>query len=273
VKNQLKIGEKIYKFKKDALYYYKNILNSYKFGQLLNDDDYNDLIDLLNYNDSIVNKELIDNEFIQDYYCERIITDKPKSITDNIINEIIKDDREENFEIVDIKIVKVQFSTKCFEIIYNDLSSQCFSYIMMINRPKYNPDKLFNTACRNAIQNHINAIKKKYFKDYSINGFVKCQETNQMSKWEDLAVDHRQPNTFSVIVDRFKEVNKIDVANVEYSSDNNNGLVFENEKLIEEFRNYHKEKANLRIVRKECNSKRAAMARLKRSSKDLIIPI
>ena len=32
---------------------------------------------------------------------------------------------------------------------------------------------------------------------------MKCQETGKLLKWEQLNVDHRQPNTFSIIVDRF----------------------------------------------------------------------
>jgi len=43
------IGNKNFQYKKDALNYYKAILNSYQFGQSLNDKDYNDLFDLIKY--------------------------------------------------------------------------------------------------------------------------------------------------------------------------------------------------------------------------------
>ena len=49
MKRSFKIGNKEYKFKKDAIAHYRKILNSYDFGQSLNDDDFNDIIDLLNY--------------------------------------------------------------------------------------------------------------------------------------------------------------------------------------------------------------------------------
>jgi len=114
-------------------------------------------------------------------------------------------------------------------------------------------------------------IKKKYFFHNSKKGYVKCQETGIESKWEDLAVDHRQPNTFSVIVDRFKELNRIDVSNIEFEFNEDNMLVFKDKELTELFRNYHKEKANLRIVRKECNLSRTGMARIKRTNNDLTI--
>lgn len=41
------IGQKEYKFKKDAITHYRTIFNSYDFGQSLNDSDFDDLIDLL----------------------------------------------------------------------------------------------------------------------------------------------------------------------------------------------------------------------------------
>ena len=241
----IQIGNKSYKYKKDALNHYKSILNSYKFGDSLNEGDFNDLFDLLDYDSSFYNDENFN------------------------INESI--DTQENRKIIGIKIAKVQFNTKCFEVIYSDYSWCQISYIYMINRPKENPDSMFSIACRSAIQKDIRDVKKKYFYDNSVKGKVKCQETNELSKWEELAVDHRQPNTFSVIVDRFKEVNKIDVSKIEFYVNEENILVFKDEILSEEFRNYHKKKANLRIVRKECNLSRTGMARIKRTNNDLTI--
>ncbi len=241
----IQIGDEIYKYKKDALNHYKGILNSYKFGESLNENDFNDLIDLIEYDNSFYTKE----------------TDE---LNNNIQNDAV-------LKIIDIKIAKVQFGTRCFEVIYSDYSNWLMSYILMINRPKENPESLFNIACRSAIQNDMRDIKKKYFFHNSIKGFVKCQETGELSKWEELAVDHRQPNTFSVIVDRFKELNQIDVSKIKYIFNEENIMVFIDTDLALRFREYHKEKANLRIVRKECNLSRTGMARIKRTDKDLRI--
>ena len=111
----------------------------------------------------------------------------------------------------------------------------------------------FSIACRNIIHNYLTLVKQKYFSESSAKGFVKCQETNEMAKWDDLAVDHRQPHTFSIIVDRFKEIKNIKVEEIEYYIDENNFFLFKDEKLTIEFQEYHKNKANLRIVKKECN--------------------
>ena len=49
MRKPLKIGQKEYKFKKDAIAHYRAILNSYDFNQSLNPTDFDDLIDLLDY--------------------------------------------------------------------------------------------------------------------------------------------------------------------------------------------------------------------------------
>ena len=114
-------------------------------------------------------------------------------------------------------------------------------------------------------------VKLKYFQLNSKKGQVKCQETGELHKWVDLVVDHRQPNTFSMIVDRFKEVRQIDINKVEYDYDEGNKLLFKDLQLMEDFVKYHKEKANLRIVKKERNLSRTGMARVKQSTNDLKI--
>ena len=255
MRNPLKIGERTFKYKKDALTFYKSILNSYNFGKSLSDEDFDSVIDLLFY----------DTESNEDE--EQLLDDGRKLdlCSDQIEGTV------ESIKIVDIKVSKVQFNTKCFEVFYSDSTSQYISYILLINKPKDNPHGTFSSACRSLIQKDLIEVKQLYFRTNAVDGFVKCQETSQLCKWDDLAVDHRQPNTFSVIVDRFKEVYHIDVTAINYVINDLNMLLFKDETLINNFRNYHKEKANLRIVRKELNLSRTGMARIKRTSKDLTI--
>lgn len=263
MRNPLKIGKRTFKFKKDALAFYKSILNSYNFGESLSDEDYNSIVDLLFHDtDKDEEEQTLEDGQKFDLYLEA-------NLTGGSSDEI--EQNSEQVDIVDIKVSRVQFNTKCFEIFYSDLTSQYISYILLINKPKDNPHGTFSIACRSIIQSDLIHVKQLYFKTHAINGFVKCQETGQLSKWDDLAVDHRQPNTFSVIVDRFKEVFQIDVTSVDYEVNDLNVMLFKNETLINNFKNYHKEKANLRIVRKENNLSRTGMARIKRTSKDLTI--
>ncbi|MDD2930387.1 MAG: DUF3223 domain-containing protein, partial [Fermentimonas sp.] len=115
-KNPIIIGNNIFKYKKDAVAHYRKILNSYSFGESLKESDFYDIIDLLNYDYTVSEDELELDE--SDIY------------------------------IIDIKVSKVQFSTKCFEVFYSDNSSCYISYLMILNYTKYTPEKLFNAACR-----------------------------------------------------------------------------------------------------------------------------
>ncbi|WP_223650267.1 DUF3223 domain-containing protein [Hymenobacter psoromatis] len=246
---KLRIGDNEFATKKQALSFYKEILNQYNFGAPLSDEDFWNILDLINY------------AWFSDIKVE------------NYDSEIVlgSSDEHTDFIVDDIKVAKVQFAAKCFEVFYSNGESQYISYIMLVNRKTYTQEQLFNVACRNSIHDDINRVKQSYFKETAVGSLAKCQETNMASKWEDLVVDHRQPNTFSVILDRFKELHKIDLDGIEYTSANNNMIVFKDLDLMQKFRSYHREKANLRIVRKECNASRASMAHAKRKSKDLII--
>ena len=114
-------------------------------------------------------------------------------------------------------------------------------------------------------------MKLSYFDKYSKKGKVKCQETGELFQYEELNVDHRQPNTFSVIVDRFVELKSIDLKNIEYLTIDGGPNELADKRLKEEFRQYHKDKANLRIVRKNLNLGRSYQARVNRQKKDLQI--
>ena len=250
MRKPIEIGERTFRFKKDALAYYKGILNSYNFGDSLNDEDFRDIIALLEY----------------DYDSQE--EEQPISDSEPQQDEMRA---ETEFLIVDIKVSEVQFSTKCFEVFWNDGDSQYISYLMMINRHRDNPITTFSRTCRRAIQSDLRAVKKAYFDKNSVKGKVKCQETGVESFWTELVVDHRQPNTFSVIVDRFVEMNGIDVSEVSYVVGIDNTLTFDDESLSVRFRNYHKGKATLRIVRAECNSGRASLAKIGVQKNDLRI--
>lgn len=232
MKKKIIIGKKEFNFKKDALKYYKNILNSYEFGEALNSDDFKDVFDLL----------------------------KMHERADEKIGSGIKM----------IKVDEVRYRTKCFHLIREDETIDIFSYTKCING-RYSPQTKFARTCREAINDDLRKVKLAYFKRLSKKGQVKCQETGELCVWEELNVDHRQPNTFSIIVDRFIEVNEIDVKRVAYKEIVDAVYEFENEELKEKFKNYHKGKANLRIVKKGKNLGRSFQARVKQQKKDLKI--
>lgn len=142
-----------------------------------------------------------------------------------------------------------------------------FSYINCING-NIKPFTQFSKTCREIINDFLNNVKLAYFKKFSSKGKVKCQETGELCKWDELYIDHRQPNTFSVIVDRFIEVQKIDINTVDYKEIMDGVYHFADLKLIENFRKYHRDIANLRLVKKERNLRRSYQAKIKRQTKD-----
>ena len=226
------IGNKEFKYKKDALNFYKEILNSYNFGQKLNETDTIKIIELLKNHPEY--------------------------------------ERKFSFGIKDIIVEKVKYGSKAFHILNKKSELEAFSYIKCINGKKP-PLTIFSNTCRDVVQKDINLVKYQYFSDNSKKGEVKCQETGELCKWEELVVDHRQPNTFSVIVDRFIELNNIDINSVEYIEIIDGVYDFKDKEISNKFRGYHKDKANLRIVKKGKNSGRAHQARVKQQKKDLRI--
>jgi len=228
----IEIGDRTFKYKKDALAHYKKILNSYDFGEVLEHDDFVDVYELL-----------------------RTHPRAKEKIGPGI----------EHFQ-----IGKAKYGTKCFEFLRKDSTIGHFGYVKSINGER-KPITKFSRACRRIIQADLRSAKQQYFDKNSKQGHVKCQETGELLPWEGLNIDHRQPNTFSVIVDRFIEVNDIDINNAEYISAKGYGQELADKDMAELFREYHKEKANLRLVEKDLNQGRSYQARINPQKKDLKI--
>ncbi len=232
MKKKIKIGRHEFLTKKEALNYYKEILNAYDFGQSLNQSDFKEILDLL---ETHPRKE------------EKI-----------------------GVGIKQIRIAKLKYQTKAFELVRLDDSTEYFSYTKRINAPRTNSTR-FSEACRKAIQEDLRNVKQSYFDKHSKKGKVKCQETKELLTWEQLNIDHRQPNTFSVILDRFIELNKINLDKIEYVEIDGECNELADLELKQKFIEYHREKANLRIVKKDINLGRSYQARIGRQKKDLTI--
>jgi hypothetical protein len=232
MKKPIKIGEKTFIYKKDALLHFKRILNSYGYDEVLTPTDFEDVLNLLRLHERATEK--ID------------------------------------VGVREIRVDEIRYKTKCFRIIRVDSSSDVFSYTKCINGGLSQIEK-FRRTCRHLVNDDLRNVKLAYFKSHSRKGKVKCQETGEWCYWEELNVDHRQPNTFSVIVDRFIEVNGIVLDKVKYLEVVDAVYKFEDEFLCKSFREYHQEKSNLRLVKRRSNLGRSHQARLKRQAKDLLI--
>lgn len=232
MKKTLKLRERIFTSKKDALNHYKTILNSYDFGETLKPNDFYDIMDLLETHPTVIEKIGVG-------------IDK-------------------------VRVSKSKYDTRSFELVRIDGSTEYFSYTKRINSPRTCFSR-FSEACRQAVQEDLRKVKLSYFDKYSEKGKVKCQETGELLEYEELNIDHRQPNTFSVIVDRFVELKNIDLMSIEYLKIDGGPNELADKKLKEDFRQYHKDKANLRIVKKILNLGRSCQARVNQQKKDLKI--
>ncbi|NJM53916.1 MAG: DCL family protein [Blastocatellia bacterium] len=159
MKNQIEIGNRLFKSKKEALLHFKNILNSYNFGELLGIEDFEDVYELLQKHPRAKEKIRVG--------------------------------------IKEFRVCKIQHNTKCFEFTRTDSTKGFFGYIKCINGDRKAITD-FSRACRRTIQVDLRNVKIEYFKKHSKKGRVKCQETGELLLYEELNVDHRQPNTFSV---------------------------------------------------------------------------
>lgn len=228
----LTIGENKFSSKKNALEFYRTILNSYDKNEKLNSSDFDNVYALLETHPR-------KNEKIGcgiDYF----------------------------------RVGLAKYNTKSFELVRTDGTAEFFSFTKRINKPRSNFSK-FTEACRKSIQTDLRNVKQKYFTDKSQKGKVRCQETSELLAYEELNTDHRQPNTFSVIVDRFIEVKGLNINEVKYLRVSGEPNELADKILEKEFREYHKEKANLRIVKKELNLSRAHQGRISRTTKDLSV--
>lgn len=135
-KNKLLIGTKNFKTKKEALEYYKIILNFYIPMQELNDNDFEDIKNLYLYD---------------------------KKLEDMQIKKIIVDNHTKYKNV------------KCFYLIFNDDVKEIFSYRLAINGC-LSKEQLFSNACRESISIRLKGLKRKIFKNRPVKCAISTRE-------------------------------------------------------------------------------------------------
>jgi hypothetical protein len=110
----------------------------------------------------------------------------------------------------------------------------------------------------------------KYKEQLFSNRPVRCAITNDALEWEGCQIDHKVPLTFSVIVKSFIIANKVDVSSVDYVGEIT-VETFADQTLAENFREFHKAMAVLRVISTKQNQKLSGRARIKPTKKDHIL--
>jgi hypothetical protein len=228
----ISIGDKSFDSKSKALAFYKDILNSYKVGEELREDDYKKIVDLVYTG--------YDKDEIKAYEID----------TGDYIKSVIVD-YHPDFR-----------STKCFFLMGGIEAKQLFSYIFAINGI-LSDSQIFSRACRHLVSERLREFKKQQFK----NRPVRCALTNEIVEWEECQIDHKAPLTFSVIVKSFIVAHKIDISSIEYVYENSKEQ-FADRDIAEKFDDFHKEMAVLRVLATKQNRKLSGGARIKPTKKD-----
>lgn len=263
-RHSITIGTKIFKSKSEALAFYKNILGSYEFGDLLRPEDFNYLFDLKYANEITCEIELYKSEYSKEYDGEKL---DDESLVQRIRSDIIYYHMEINDPLISISVERhPEFKgTKCFSFLHKSNGMNYFSYILAINGPTSDA-KRFSRACRNIVSSRLREYKISRFS----NKPVRCAITNRIVEWEECQVDHKAPLTFSVIVKSFIVANRIDVSSVAYAGDIT-VEAFLNQDLADKFNEFHQKMAVLRIISTKQNQKLSGQARIKPTNKDDVL--
>lgn len=225
-----------FKFQKDAVAYFKEMLERYRNGQTVVGHDHEMLMSLLERH----------HEADKKIGCG--------------VNRLYKD--------------KTDMPTSCFWIERKDGSRTDFSYRTAISAKGKSLDQEFLQACRNAVQDDLRRLKEHFFKENGDeNGKVKCDITGEPVTIYESHLDHKKPLTFQVLVETFIKANRIEIKTemLLMSQDAQFQTTFVDLDLKEKFILYHHEIAQLRIIKAKHNLSLGGSERITKSRNPVII--
>jgi hypothetical protein len=113
-----------------------------------------------------------------------------------------------------------------------------------------NSTAYFKAACRESIHDQIVAFRKTVTLE---NGQFLCAVTNREMEWKDGHVDHKYPQTFDMIVHQFVEEYGIVITQELTQPSDHDGREFVDASMRDNFREYHKNNADLRAIQAAAN--------------------
>jgi hypothetical protein len=227
-----------FKFQKDAIEYFKSMLNRYRNGQTVVGDDHDILLALLERHPEADKK----------IGCG--------------VNRLYKD--------------KTDMPKSCFWIERKDGSKTDFSYRTAIAAKGKSLYQKFLQACRKAVQDDLWITKQKHFETFADqNGKVECDITGDKIAIYESHLDHRKPLTFQVLVNTFIAANDIEIKPemLSMSEDAQFQTTIIDLDLKDKFRRYHHKMADLRLIKVKCNLSLGGSERILKSRNPVVIPI
>lgn len=159
-----------------------------------------------------------------------------------------------------------QFNTKCFQIVRTDGSSTDFSAPTAINAAPPPRKREVSQAFRTAVADQITSARDAYFAlNADSEGKVPCAVTKERVAKHEIHCDHRPPMTFEVLVTTFLAGQSLTVDRVPISApaDNQFSTTIIDATLVADFVEYHRQLAQVDIIKKQVNLSQAAQNRIR----------
>lgn len=160
------------------------------------------------------------------------------------------------------------WSTPSFWVRRIDGSETDFSYIQAIKGVPRGDSADFYSACRAAVELDLLAAKKRFFAEHpdkDEHGFVPCEITGEMIKFDTAHLDHAYP-TFNQIVVMFKAArgwsHGIPAGVITPAQDGQARATFVDPHLAQSFRDLHHAVAVLRVIHRQANLAMAGRQRV-----------
>lgn len=225
-----------FKFQKDAIEYFKCMLNRYGNGETVTEFDSDVLMSLLERHPKADKKIGCG---VKRFYKDR--TDMP---------------------------------TSCFWVERKDGSKTDFSYLTALRAKSKSLYQEFMEACRNSVKDDLRLTKMHFFEKYADkNGKVECDITGEKIAFNESHIDHKKPLTFQVLVNTFIAANDIQIIPEMFShQDAQFQTTFTDPDLKGKFVRYHHKVAQLRIIKAKLNLSLGGSERILKSRNPAIIP-
>ena len=226
-----------FKFRKDAIEHFKNMLERYRNGQSIAGDDRDMLLALLERHPEADKK----------IGCG--------------VRRLYKD--------------RTDMPTSCFWIERTDGSRTDFSYRTAISAKGKSLYQEFLEACRVAVQDDLLLAKKEYFEKWGDRDKkVKCHITGDKVAIYESHLDHKKPLTFEVLVYTFISANDIEIKPemLLMSQDAQFQTTMIDQELKDKFRLYHHKTAKLRVIKAEQNLSLGGSERIRKIRNPVLIP-
>ncbi|MEG4045170.1 DCL family protein [Microcoleus sp. Pol17_C1] len=226
-----------FKFQKDAIEHFRNMLERYRNGQTIAGDDRDMLLALLERHPEADKK----------IGCG--------------VKRLYKD--------------RTDMPTSCFWIERTDGSRTDFSYRTAISAKVKSIEQDFLEACRAAVQDDLRLTKKRFFEKFADqDGRVECDITGDKVAIYESHLDHKKPLTFQVLVNTFIGANDIEIKPemLLMSQDSQFQTTMIDQQLKDKFRRYHHKMAQLRVIKAEQNLSLGGSERIRKSRNPVLIP-